>query len=157
MSCHASTAGWNAGSQAGSSERRCGPPRGLEIAGIVLGFIFVWPLALAYLIWKLAGYPVPNEAKSFFEKNFSRLGNGWGGSGWGGAGAFRARPFSSTGNFAFEEYRRQELERLEAERRRLDEEAQAFAAFVEELKRAKDREEFDAYMAKRRGNGTTSV
>ena len=151
MSCHASTAGWNAGSQAGSSPRRCGPPRGLEIAGIVLGFIFVWPLALAYLIWKLAGYPVPNEAKSFFEKNFSRLGSGWG-NGWGGsgAGAFRARPFSSTGNFAFEEYRRQELERLEAERRRLDEEAHAFAEFVEELKRAKDRDEFDAFMAKRR-------
>ena len=146
MSCHASTAGWNAG----SSSRRCGPPRGLEIAGIVLGFVFFWPLALAYLIWKLAGYPVPNEAKSFFEKNFSRLGNGWGHNGGWGGGPFRARPFSSTGNFAFEEYRRRELERLEAERRRLDEEAHAFAEFVEELKRAKDREEFDAFMAKRR-------
>ena len=150
MSCHASTAGWNAGSH----PRRCGPPRGLEIAGIVLGFVFFWPLALAYLIWKLAGYPVPNEAKSFFEKNFSRLGSGWGGA---GAGPFRARPFSSTGNFAFEEYRRRELERLEAERRRLDEEAQAFAEFVEELKRAKDRDEFDAFMAKRRNQGPVTA
>ena len=154
MSCHASTAGWNAGSQAGSSQRRCGSPgKGWEIAGIVLGFIFVWPLALAYLIWKLAGYPVPNEAKSFFERNFSRLGSGWGNR---GAGAFRARPFSSTGNFAFEEYRRRELERLEAERRRLDEEAHAFAEFVEELKRAKDRDEFDAFMAKRRQGPATA-
>ncbi len=41
--------------------------------------------------------------------------------------------------------------RLEEERRRLDEEAKAFASFVEELKRAKDREEFDAFMARRRG------
>ena len=154
MSCHASTAGWNAGSQTGSSQRRCGPPRGLEIAGIVLGFVFVWPLALAYLIWKLAGYPVPNEARSFFEKNFSRLGSGWGGA---GAGAFRARPFSSTGNFAFEEYRKRELERLEEERRRLDEEAHAFAEFVEELKRAKDRDEFDAFMAKRRNQGPATA
>ncbi|HEX8167941.1 MAG TPA: DUF2852 domain-containing protein [Beijerinckiaceae bacterium] len=149
MSCHASTAGWNAGSEAGSqagpTQRRCGPPKGLEIAGIVLGFVFFWPLALAYLIWKCAGYPVPNEAKSFFEKNFSRL--GWGPN---GGGPFRARPFSSTGNFAFEEYRRRELERLEEERRRLDEEAHAFAEFVEELKRAKDRDEFDAFLAKRR-------
>jgi hypothetical protein len=149
-SCHASTAGWNTGSH----QRRCGPHKGWEIAGIVLGFIFAWPVALAYLVWKFAGYPVPNEMKSFFEKNFSRLGGNWSGT---GAGPFRARHFSPTGNFAFEEYRRRELERLEEERRRLDEEAHAFAAFVEELKRAKDREEFDAFMAKRSGQGPAAA
>ena len=112
----------------------------LEIVGIILGFFFAWPLALAYLVWKLTGYPVPTEAKEFFDRNFTRLSEG-----------FRPRPqFSSTGNFAFEEYRRREIERLEQERRRLDEEARGFAAFVEELKRAKDREEFEAFMAKRR-------
>jgi Protein of unknown function (DUF2852) len=158
MSSYASTAGWNPGSQsgpnagthAGSHQRRCGSPRkGLEIAGIILGFIFVWPLALAYLVWKFMGYPVPKEAKEFFEKNFTSF---WGN---GGHGAFKARPaYSSTGNFAFEEYRKRELERLEEERRRLDEEAHAFADFVEELKRAKDRDEFDAFMAKRRGAAT---
>ena len=133
---HASSASWNSASQS----FRCGPPKGLEIAGIVLGFFFFWPLALAYLIWKLAGYPVPKEAKEFYDKHFTRL--------WENV---RARPsFSRAGNFAFEEYRRRELERLEQERRRLDEEAQHFAEFVEELKRAKDREEFDAFMAKRR-------
>src|SRR5262245_4927101 len=135
MASHASTAGWNT-----SAHRSWPPSRGLEIAGIILGFLFVWPLALAYLGWKLMGYPVPNEAMAFFDKNFSRLSD-----------TFRPRPhFSSTGNFAFEEYRRRELERLEAERRRLDEDARAFAEFVEELKRAKDREEFDAFMARRR-------
>lgn len=133
------SAAWNHGSR----NRRCGPPgRALETAAIILGFIFIWPLALAYLVWKLVGYPVPNEAKEFFEKNFSRL-----------ADNFRARNnFSSTGNFAFEEYRRREVERLEQERRRLDEEARAFAEFVEELKRARDREEFDAFMARRRSS-----
>ena len=71
----------------------------------------------------------------------------------------RAQPFgfAGSGNAAFDEYRRRELERLEEERRRLVEEAKAFAEFVEELKRAKDREEFDAFMQKRRGNGQTSV
>ena len=128
-------------STAGRGANRCWPPsKGLEIAAIIIGFIFAWPLALAYLAWKLLGYPVPNELKEFFEKNFSRLSE-----------SFRPRPhYSSTGNFAFDEYRRRELERLEAERRRLDEEAHGFAQFVEELKRAKDREEFDAFMAKRR-------
>jgi Protein of unknown function (DUF2852) len=160
MSCYASTAGWNAGNQAGwnagqqsgsqtgAHRHRCGGPRrGLEIAGIILGFIFVWPLALAYVIWKLMGYPVPREARAFFEKNFTSF--------W--ESGFKARPaYSSTGNFAFEEYRKRELERLEEERRRLEEEAHHFAEFVEELKRAKDREEFESFMAKRRGGTATA-
>src|SRR5215218_8087501 len=124
MSCHASTAGWNSGHNAGGAgpnsgwsagQRRCGPPRGLEIGG--------------------TGWP-------------------WNGAGNGARGP-RGK-FSSTGNFAFEEYRRRELERLEEERRRLDEEATAFAYFVEELKRAKDRDEFDAFMAKRRQGPATA-
>ena len=115
-------------------------PIGFLYAAIILGFFFFWPAALAYLVWKLMGYPVPNELKTFFENNFTRLSQ-----------SFRGRPhFSSTGNFAFEEYRRREIERLEAERRSLDDEARAFAEFVEELKRAKDREEFDAFMSERR-------
>jgi chromosome segregation ATPase len=67
--------------------------------------------------------------------------------------------FGGTGNAAFEEYRRNELRRLDEERRKLDEEARAFRDFVEELKRAKDREEFDAFMAKRRADtgGSTGV
>jgi hypothetical protein len=136
---YASTAGWSTGSY-----HSCGrsPRKGLEIAAIILGFIFVWPLALAYLAWKLMGYPVPKDWKDFVEKNFSFLSNG----------IASARPaYAPSGNFAFDEYRRRELERLEEERRKLDEEAKVFAEFVEELKRAKDREEFDAFMAKRRG------
>ena len=153
------SAAWNAGPHAGpwnnGAHRRCGrkPGRGLEIVGIILGFIFVWPLALAYLVWKMCGYPKYDEAKAFLNETFGRakddLFRSRGPAGFGG--------FASTGNAAFDEYRRSELERLEEERRKLDEEARDFRNFVEELKRAKDREEFDAYMAKRRGNGTTNV
>jgi hypothetical protein len=126
----------------------------LEIAGIILGFIFVWPLALAYLVWKMCGYPKYDEAKAFLNETFGRAKDD----------LFRSRGpagfgFASTGNAAFDDYRRSELERLEEERRKLDEEARDFRNFVEELKRAKDREEFDAYMAKRRsaGNGTANA
>jgi hypothetical protein len=151
------SAAWNAGPHAGPwdnrTNRRHGrkPGRGLEIAGIILGFIFVWPLALAYLVWKMCGYPKYDEAKSFLNQTFGRAKDDLfrGPAGFGG--------FASTGNAAFDEYRRSELERLEEERRKLDEEARDFRNFVEELKRAKDREEFDAYMAKRRGNGPTNV
>ena len=153
------SAAWNAGPHTGpwnqGAHRRCGrkPGRGLEIAGIILGFIFVWPLALAYLVWKMCGYPKYDEARAFLNETFGRakddLFRSRGPAGFGG--------FASTGNAAFDDYRRSELERLEEERRKLDEEARDFRNFVEELKRAKDREEFDAYMAKRRGNGPTNV
>lgn len=135
---------------------KCGRPprRALEIVGIVFAFIWFWPLAVAYIGWKLMGYPVPNEFVAFMERNFTR---------------FRGFPFSAdgktaspqaargpTGNSHFDDYRRSELERLEAERRRLDDEVREFGDFVEELKRAKDREEFDAYMRKHRAVSPTT-
>ena len=158
MSDSASTA-WNQGPHAGpwnaGTHRRCGrsPRRGLEIAVIILGFIFAWPLALAYLVWKMCGYPKYDEAKAYFRDTFGRAADDLFGSRR-PAGGFGS---ASSGNAAFDEYRRSELERLEEERRKLDEEAREFRNFVEELKRAKDREEFDAFMAKRRGNGPTNV
>ena len=145
---YASSAGWTSG----AVHKNCSSPRrAWEIAGIILGFIFVWPLALAYLVWKLAGYPMPAEWRSYLERTFARTFTGP------FEGSFRAAaPFGGTGNSAFDDYRRRELERLEEERRRLDEEAKAFGSFVEELKRAKDREEFDAFMARRRGGATAA-
>jgi Protein of unknown function (DUF2852) len=139
MSSYASTATWNGERRF----RRYGPftRRGWEFVGIIAGFIFMWPAAVAYLIWKWAGYPMPREAREYLERQ-----------GWSFPADMRRayRSYYPTGNSAFEEYRRKELERLEEERRRLDEESRAFAEFVEELKRAKDREEFDAFMARRR-------
>jgi hypothetical protein len=147
----ASSASWNAGWNTRAVHHGGPPRRSVEIAGIVLAFFFFWPIALAYLVWKFMGYPVPNELKTFYEQNFSSA----------FASMRRAAPsfgFAGTGNAAFDDYRRRELERLEEERRRLDEEAKEFASFVEELKRAKDREEFDAFMARRGSNhSTTSV
>jgi hypothetical protein len=138
------SAAWATGDARWDRHKRS-PRRGWEIAGIILGFIFAWPLAVAYLVWKFAGYPRPEKARLYLRDTL-----GW---------SFEARPlerspFRGTGNAAFEEYRRAELDRLEQERRRLDEESRAFTEFVEELKRAKDREEFDAFMAKRR-SGTS--
>ena len=134
------------------SARSCAgsPRRALEITAIVFAFIYSWPLALAYLVWKSFGYPVPPVVREMFQGNFS----------FGSAASNFTRPrwgFGGTGNLAFEEYRRAEIARLEEERRRLDAESRAFSEFVTELKRAKDREEFDAFMAKRRANGTTAV
>ena len=51
-----------------------------------------------------------------------------------------------TGNAAFDEYRAQELKRLEEERRRLEAMRAEFEKFLGELRRVKDQEEFDRFM-----------
>lgn len=47
-----------------------------------------------------------------------------------------------TGNAAFDDYREETL-------RRLEEEQSAFVGFLEQLRRAKDKAEFDQFMAER--------
>lgn len=126
------------------------PRRSFEIGAIVLGFIYWWPVGLALLAWKFTGYPAFAEMRDTARRGLG----GW--ETMRPASRF-ARAFEAanrgSGNAAFDDYRRAELDRLEAQRRALEEESRAFAAFVEELKRAKDREQFDAFMAKRRNTG----
>ena len=137
--------------KAGFAGRSSGPfpRRSGEIAAVVLGFVFAWPAALAYVAWKIAGYPLPRDWRASIESLLGR-GTAFAGLGGLGGGRFAGR---RDGNWAFEEYRRGEIERLEAERRRLEEERREFSRFVEELRRAKDREEFDAFMRERRAAG----
>jgi hypothetical protein len=55
----------------------------------------------------------------------------------------QAKAFRPSGNHAFDEYREETLKRLE-------EEAEAFQSFLERLRMAKDRTEFEQFMAERR-------
>lgn len=56
---------------------------------------------------------------------------------------FEARAYGATGNRAFDEYRTETL-------RRLEEESREFHGFLDKLRMAKDKAEFDAFMAERR-------
>lgn len=145
----APSSGWQAGSSHVTPRSR----RTLEIVGVVIGFFYFWPAAAAYLAWKFAGYPIPKDWNRFRDSGIPNPFRNvdFGNMGFGAAGS------THTGNLAFDEYRRGEIGRLEAERRKLDEDARAFRDFVDDLKRAKDREEFDAFMRRRREGGTTSV
>jgi hypothetical protein len=67
-------------------------------------------------------------------------GGGWG-CNWGGGGWHREPP--SSGNRAFDEYRAETMRRLEEEQRE-------FKEFLERLRHAKDKAEFDQFMAERR-------
>jgi len=64
----------------------------------------------------------------------------------GGNGPWNNAP--SSGNHAFDEYRTETLKRLEDEQRE-------FKDFLERLRFAKDKTEFDAFMAERRNRPET--
>jgi hypothetical protein len=113
-----------------------------EIVAIVAGFAIFWPLGLIALFVKLwNGELWPGAAAGDMP---------WRSAGTWSPPSWTQRSGSPSGNSAFEEYRKRELERLEAERRKLMEEQKAFAEFVERVRRAKDQEEFDRFMAERR-------
>jgi hypothetical protein len=117
---------------------------------MVLGFFVFWPLGLAMLAYILFGERLrafkhhANESVDGFARS-CRFGNGgnWGGSGWG------RHHHHSTGNMAFDDWRKAELDRIEEERRKLDEMRAEFDNYMRELRRARDKEEFDRFMRDR--------
>lgn len=114
------------------------------IALMVLGFVVFWPLGLAmlaYILWgdRLDDFKADiNRATDSFSEKFRNASPA--------GGMTTAR----TGNVAFDEWREVELARLEEERKKLDEMRNEFDEYLRELRRAKDSEEFDAFMASRK-------
>ena len=96
-----------------------------------------------------------DQWQSKWDRWEAKMGRHWG---CGGRTDFGARSWSarSSGNLAFDEWRETELARLEEERQKLLAAEREFAAYMENLRRAKDREEFDRFMAARRNGGDTN-
>ena len=113
--------------------------RPLLIAATITGFIIWWPVGLALLfvsIW--------NKKVGRFMFGRERAGQGFGGcGGWAGRKGWSMRGSQSSGNQAFDEYRADTL-------RRLEEEQGEFAQFLDRLRFAKDKAEFDQFMSERR-------
>jgi hypothetical protein len=132
------------------------------IALIVLGFMAFWPLGVAILVFTIwsgrmgCGYHgayghdrwqhkmdrlqrkmdwVRSRMMGGGPGNNPWSSSGRGPSGWGGG--------PSSANRAFDDYRAETLKRLEDEQRE-------FKDFLERLRFAKDKTEFDAFMAERR-------
>ena len=96
------------------------------IAAMVLGFIFFWPVGLAllgYMIWSKCMFSSSSRSRSRKMHRSMTMG----------------RP---TGNTAFDAYKADTLKRLE-------EEQDSFETFLERLRAAKDKSEFDAFMDER--------
>ena len=118
------------------------------IALTVLGFCFWWPLGLATLAfiigsgrmscWNHHGMDRWHRKMERMQEKMDRMRGRMspGGGEWWGA------PRSS-GNHAFDEYRTETLRRLEEEQRE-------FREFLDRLRHAKDKAEFDQFMTERR-------
>ena len=114
-----------------------------EIVAMVAGFVIFWPLGLLALFVKMkngemwtgatqgaapwANWKMPSTDK-------------WRSASYG---------FASSGNAAFDDYKCTQLARLEEERRKLDDEQKAFRDHLARLRKAKDQDEFDRFMAER--------
>jgi Protein of unknown function (DUF2852) len=124
-----------------------------EIIAMVLGFIVFWPIGLAILGYKLwqhryGGPDLQTLATNKWQEARAMMGSN---SSWGCGAMKRASGFhSASGNAAFDEWRTAELARLDEERRKLDQAQREFAEYVDAIRRAKDREEFERFMAERR-------
>ncbi|MEO8667683.1 MAG: DUF2852 domain-containing protein [Bauldia sp.] len=117
----------------------------LTIALMIIGFIVFWPLGLLMLGYIMWGHRVP-ELKRHFEGAGDSMARDFRGC-WGSRRSYSGN--SRSGNFAFDDYREKELRRLDEERRRLDQERREFEAYVHDLRRARDKEEFDRFMTNR--------
>jgi hypothetical protein len=112
------------------------PGKPFWIVATILGFMIAWPVGLAilvYLLWsgKMGFCMMGNWSRRHCGRNHrSDSGERWRDS------------VGSSGNRAFDDYRAETL-------RRLEEEQKEFADFLEQLRRAKDKADFDQFMAER--------
>ena len=100
------------------------------ITAMVLGFIFFWPVGLALVAY----ITITNRwSKTMFGQSCRKNRH----THWGAH-----RVYASSGNTAFDAYKAETL-------RRLEEEQAAFEGFLNRLREAKDKQEFDAFMEDR--------
>lgn len=114
------------------------------IALMVLGFMVFWPLGLAmlaYIIW--------GDRLDAFKADVNRATDDF-------TGAFRKKSGNgmraSSGNAAFDDWRDAEMARLDEERKKLDEMRREFDQHMRDLRMARDRTEFEQFMADRQAS-----
>ena len=105
---------------------------------MVVSFVVFWPIGLAilgYMIWSgRMRCRTKGKVAAFNATGF--------GMGKGGPGRWYRGGFPTSGNRAFDDYREETLNRLQ-------EEHEEFQSFLEKLRHARDKSEFDQFMADR--------
>jgi hypothetical protein len=121
---------------------------GWRLPVMILGSLAWWPIGLvlfAFFAWR---HGMPSRADFAWMTPWKQRARD------AVSGAFPQA--TSSGNAAFDEHRAATLRRLEEERRALDAQQAEFSAFLHQLRRAKDQEEFDRFMASRQASPEAS-
>ena len=111
------------------------------IALMIVGFMVWWPIGLATLAFMIGSgrmNVLSNHGLARWQGCVDQMRGTW----W--------HPSRSSGNKAFDDYRAETLRRLEEEQRE-------FQDFLVRLRMAKDKAEFDQFMAERRGRSSADL
>lgn len=130
-------------------------PRPFWIAALVFGFIWHWPIGLAVLAYLIGSGRLGRRACGpgrWYNTQATPDGAPPQGFGWGRGGRFNGfgpwgprapQDPAPSSNRAFDEYRAETI-------RRLEEEQKEFMEYLDRLRQARDKQEFDSFMADRR-------
>lgn len=133
--------------------------RGAWIALMILSFILFWPIGLAILAFMLWSGRMGCRHYAYADgprSDWRAWKDEWRARKREMRDAFRAErnrfrgAMGTSGNSAFDEYKAETLRRLEQEQAEFNE-------FLENLRRARDKAEFEQFMQSRRSNGSTDV
>ncbi|MEM7260090.1 MAG: DUF2852 domain-containing protein [Pseudomonadota bacterium] len=114
-------------------DRRCGGHwTGMNIAAMVVGFVFFWPLGLVILYWTLKGRNVKELPGAIKD----RVGQLMGGVSRDGGS-----------NVVFNEYQQTQYDRIREIKAEIKERSDRFNEFRADARRRADQEEFDRFMA----------
>jgi len=113
-----------------SNEKR-GRWTGINIAAMVFGFVFFWPVGLVILYWILKGRDV-RDLPAAIRGKWSEM---------------RGGSYSNTGNVVFNEYQQTQYERIKEIKDEIDSRSKRFAEFRKQAQRRKDQDEFSQFMA----------
>jgi hypothetical protein len=121
--------------------------RSAWLAVMILSFIIFWPVGIAvlgYMIWSgRMGCEKQGGAGRWWNMEKRRARRN------GGDARTSGYKAQTSGNAAFDEYREETL-------RRLQDEQEGFVSFLDRLRHAKDKAEFDQFMSERKDRPTNS-
>ncbi len=120
---------------------KCGGPlgksarwSGINIAAMVIGFVFFWPVGLVVLFWIMSGRQVQELPGAIREQWMSLFGKG--------------DAVDAVDNVVFNEYQQTQYDRIREIKEEIKSQASRFSDFRTEAKRRADQEEFNQFMAR---------
>ena len=107
---------------------------GINIAAMVVGFVFFWPVGLVVLYWIMTGRDV-QDLPGAVREQWNRMFNG------------SKAPQAHSDNVVFNDYQQTQYDRIREIKEEINSRAQRFNEYRMDARRRADQEEFDRFMA----------